>query len=282
LFFTGDMGRKHMPILKDPVVLSDVDILITESTYGNRDHPAHEDVKNELAELCAHVVDNEARLLIPAFSVGRTQQIVYFLHELSREGRIAEIPVYVDSPLSTKATTVYEEHTECYDAETIALLRKGDQPFSFPRLRYVTDTRESKRLNDMRGPAIIISASGMCEGGRILHHLKHTVGDERNIILIVGYQAEHTLGRRLVEKEKRVRIFGDEFDVRARVKTINALSAHADRNEMRAYYEEMNAAVDEAFVVHGEAEACTGVARALDELGARHVHIPEPGDEYDL
>ena len=282
LFFTGDMGRKGMPILKDPVMLSDVDILITESTYGNRDHPAHEDVKSRLAELCTHIVDNEARLLIPAFSVGRTQQIVYFLNELSGEGRIAEIPVYVDSPLSTKATAIYEKHTECYDAEAIALLRNGDRPFSFPRLSYVTDTKDSMKLNDARGPVIIISASGMCEGGRILHHLKRTVEDSRNVILIVGYQAEHTLGRRLVEKETRVRIFGDEFNVRARVETINALSAHADRNEMRAYYEEMDGAVDKAFVVHGEAEACTEMARSLEDLGARQVHIPERGEEYDL
>ena len=282
LFFTGDMGRRDMPILKDPVVLSDVRILITESTYGNRDHPAHGDVKNKLAELCTHIVDNNSRLLIPAFSVGRTQQIVYFLGELFREERICDMPVFVDSPLSTKATAVHRKHTECYDEEALALLRNGDQPFSFPRLRYVTEPRESMKLNDMPGPVIIISASGMCEGGRILHHLKHSVRDPRNVILIVGYQAQNTLGRRLVEKETRVRIFGDEFEVRARVETINALSAHADRNEMRAYYQQMGADVDEAFVVHGEAEACTEMAAMLDGLGARNVHIPEPGQQFDL
>ncbi|MCK4375562.1 MAG: MBL fold metallo-hydrolase, partial [Candidatus Brocadiae bacterium] len=231
LLFTGDVGRNDMPILKDPCVVRDVDVLITESTYGNRLHPAREDVKAELAELCAQVLRDEARLLIPAFSVGRTQQLIYFLNELAGEGKLDGLPVFVDSPLSTRATKVHRSHPECYDREAAEMLRRGDDPFAFPDLTYVADVEESKELNGMRGPVVIISASGMCEGGRILHHLKHTVRDERNAILIVGYQAEHTLGRRLVKGVSPVKIYGERYELRARVHTINALSAHADHDE---------------------------------------------------
>ena len=280
LFFTGDVGRRAMPILKDPYVLHDVDVLITESTYGNRTHPPHEDVKAKLAELCEQTRRNRARLVIPSFSVGRTQQIVYLLNELHREGAIGEVPVFVDSPLSTKATLVHRRHPECYDGEARELLRRGDDPFTFPGLTYTDSVAESKAVNEMRGPVIIISASGMCEGGRVLHHLKRTVGDERNAILIVGYQARHTLGRRLVEHQSPIRIFGEEYELRARVHTINALSAHADREEMAAYFTEMGPEVDAAFVVHGENDAASQMAANLERLGARRVVLPEEGTPY--
>ena len=282
VFFTGDVGRKNMPILKDPEVLSDVDVLITESTYGNRTHPSHEDVKSELERLCAEITRDRSRLVIPAFSVGRTQQVVYFLNELCSEGRVADIPVYVDSPLSTKATGVHEKHPECYDEEAMALLLHGDKPFSFPRLKYTVKAADSRQLNDAKGPIIIISASGMCEGGRILHHLAHTVEDPRNIVLIVGYQAEHTLGRRMVEGASEIRIFGENYKLRARVEVINALSAHADRNELIDYFTSMGPEVQEAFVVHGEPSAADAIAGALRELGAANVHVPEPGESFAL
>ncbi|NLW49578.1 MAG: MBL fold metallo-hydrolase [Candidatus Brocadiaceae bacterium] len=280
LFFTGDIGRRAMPIIRDPHVLHDVDVLITESTYGNRLHPARQDVKATLGALCEQVRHDRARLIIPAFSVGRTQQIVYFLSELCREGGMGEIPVFVDSPLSTKATAVHRRHPECYDEEAAALLQKGEDPFRFPTLTYTEDAEESKKLNDMSGPVIIVSASGMCEGGRILHHLKHSVGDERNVILIVGYQARHTLGRRLVERQSPVRIFGESYDLLAQVHTINALSAHADRKEMGDYFAEMGPEVDKAFVVHGEDEAASTLAADLQKMGAREVVLPTEQETY--
>ncbi len=282
LFFTGDMGRRDMPILDDPDVVRDVDVLITESTYGNRTHPAKQDVKATLAALCRQVLRDQARLVIPAFSVGRTQQIVYFLNELFEEGAIDGLPTYVDSPLSTKATQVHRNHPECYDEETMGRLRQGDDPFAFPELTYVTDVADSKKLNAMRGPVLIISASGMCEGGRILHHLKHTVEEERNVILIVGYQAEHTLGRRIVEGASPIKIYGDRYELRAQVHIINALSAHADHDELIAYMKQMGPEVDHAFVVHGELEASEQLATDLDALGANDVLVPEEGQAYEL
>lgn len=282
LLFTGDLGRRHMPILKDPTVVNDVDYLLTESTYGNRLHPPRKDMARRLLHLCQEVIERSSRLVIPAFSVGRTQQLLYFLHELWADGELSEIPVYVDSPLSTKATQVYEDHPECYDRETMTLVKNHQEPFSFSAVRFTADVEESKSLNHMDGPLIIISASGMCEGGRILHHLKNTVEDERNIILIVGYQAEHTLGRRLVKEHSPIKIFGDKYDLRAEVHSIQALSAHADRQEMMAYFEEMGLPVKRALVVHGEMEQARPVAQALEDRGVNDVMIPEWGQTVEL
>ncbi|MFO8008753.1 MAG: MBL fold metallo-hydrolase [Candidatus Brocadiia bacterium] len=282
LMFTGDMGRRDMPILKDPEVVTDVQTLITESTYGNRLHPPSEDVKAKLAELCNRIERDQARLVIPAFSVGRTQQIVYFLNQLHGEGRIGDVPIYVDSPLSNKATEVHRRHPECYDDETAELLRTGGEPFQFPTLTYTSSVDQSKQLNGMSGPVIIISASGMCEGGRILHHLAHTVEHPQNVVLIVGYQAEHTLGRRMVEGAKEVRIFGDMFDMRAQVEVINALSAHADHDELMDYFRRMDSQVERAFVVHGEAEAADQLAADLRETGMGRVVRPDEGRPYPV
>jgi metallo-beta-lactamase family protein len=282
LFFTGDVGRNGMPILRDPEVLSDVDVLITESTYGNRLHPPTQDVKAKLAELVNLTIRNESRLVIPAFSVGRTQQIVFFLNDLANEGAIGDVPVFVDSPLSTKATGVHQAHPECYDEGTMDRVRRGNNPFKFPNLTYTASVEESKRLNGMRGPVVIISASGMCEGGRILHHLKHSVEDERNNILIVGYQAEHTLGRRIVEGVSPIKIYGERYELRAGVHIINALSAHADRDELLAYFRAMGPKVDSAFVVHGEPEASAALAKELDALGAAGVVLPEHAVTYTV
>jgi metallo-beta-lactamase family protein len=283
LLFTGDMGRNDQPILKDPVVVQDVDILITESTYGNRLHPSEEDVKATLEALCTRTCQNESRLVIPAFSVGRTQQVVYFLNELHNEGRIDDLPIYVDSPLSRKATEVHQKHPQAYDAETIQLLSEGNNPFWFPGLRFVEDVEESKQLNETGGPVVIISASGMCEGGRILHHLKHTVEDERNTILIVGYQARHTLGRRIVEEVSPVKIFGEEYELRAEVHSINALSAHADRDEMLDYFDRMGPEnVQHTFVVHGDPEAAEAFAGELKRAGMGNVIRPDLAAEYEI
>ncbi|MBN1670853.1 MAG: MBL fold metallo-hydrolase [Kiritimatiellae bacterium] len=278
LLFTGDMGRKHMPILRDPTVIGRVDCLLTESTYGDRLHPPGEDVKAKLAELVGKVAERGSRLVIPAFSVGRTQQVLYFLHQLWKEKRIRDVPVYVDSPLSTKATAVYDRHPECYDRELLDLLRNRQDPFGAGRVTYVTDVADSKRLNEMRGPVIILSASGMCEAGRILHHLKHSVDDARNVILIVGFQAEHTLGRRLVEHLSPIRIFGERHELRAEVHSVQALSAHADRDELLAYFRAMGTPVPRAFVVHGEPPAAEAMGAALREMGVADVTVPASGD----
>lgn len=282
LLFTGDLGRKDMPILKDPVVAHDVDYLITESTYGNRLHPAREDVRRALKALIWKVMERRSKLVIPSFSVGRTQQLVYFLRELYEEGEIPVLPVYVDSPLSSRATEVYEKHRECYDQEALRVIREGDEPFTFRGLTYITEVDDSKALNDAEGPMVIISASGMCEGGRILHHLKNSIEDSRNVILFVGYQAENTLGRRIAQHQEPIRIFGDEYKLRAEVHSIEALSAHADRNELLDYFREMGPKVRHAFVVHGEMEEATSFSEALRQLGARNVTIPERGQSVGL
>jgi metallo-beta-lactamase family protein len=282
VLFTGDMGRKDMPILRDPVVVKSADVLLTESTYGNRLHPPKADVQARLRELVCDVHEKKSKLIIPAFSVGRTQQLVYFLDELHESGDIPEMPMFVDSPLSTRATKVHSAHPECYDSEALERLYNGNRPFSFPRLRYITDVEDSKALNHMPGPMVIISASGMCEGGRILHHLKNNLPNPDNIVLFVGYQAEHTLGRRLIHKEPEVRIYGEEYPVRARIESIQALSAHADRNELLAYFRQMDALPPRAFCIHGEAENCEAMAKALRELGIRDVTVPEPEQKAEL
>ncbi len=277
LLFTGDMGRGDMPILKDPVVVNDVDYLLTESTYGNRLHPAHQDVSAELLKLCKIIIERKSRLIIPAFSVGRTQQVLYFLNQLWVSGQLPDIPVYVDSPLSTKATGVHEKHAECFDSELMTLVRTGEHPFSHKNVTYTADVEASKALNGVEGPAIIISASGMCEAGRILHHLKNNVENPNNIILIVGYQAENTMGRRLIEKVPEIRIFGEKYKLRAEVQSVQGLSAHADREELLAYFRKMGPKVKKAFVVHGEIDQQEPFAEKLRELGAAEVIIPVKG-----
>jgi metallo-beta-lactamase family protein len=282
MLYTGDLGRKDQPILRDPVIVREVDTLITESTYGDRLHPREEDVKEILEELCERTLQRSSRLVVPAFSVGRTQQLLYFLHELWEEDRIEDIPVFVDSPLSTKATRVYQDHPECYDREMMQHIMAENNPFTMQHVTYVTETEESKKLNHREGPVIIISASGMCEGGRILHHLKHSVEDERNTVLIVGYQAEHTLGRRLIHKESPIKIYGDYYDLEAEVVSIQALSAHADRDEMLEYFQQMGPEVDRAYVVHGDPDQQGPFAETLREMGAAEVTIPERGNSFEI
>jgi metallo-beta-lactamase family protein len=282
LLFTGDLGRRNMPVLKDPAAVRDVDYLITESTYGNRLHPPREDVKLALKALVSEVAARRSKLLIPSFSVGRTQQVLYFLRELYEAHDIPPIPVYVDSPLSSRATEVYQKHRECYDEEALDLVSKGRDPFAFQGLTYITDVEDSKVLNDAKGPLIIISASGMCEGGRILHHLAHSVEDERNVILFIGYQAENTLGRRIVERREPIRIFGDEYRLRAKVYSMEALSAHADRDELLNYFRQMRTKVRRAFVVHGEMDQAEPFSESLRQLGVRDVEIPERGQTVEV
>jgi metallo-beta-lactamase family protein len=284
LLFTGDLGRSDMPILRDPTLAPAVDVLITESTYGNRTHPTHEAAEGKLLRLIRGTHEGGGKVIIPAFSVGRTQEIVYSLHRLSIAGELPDIPIFVDSPLAVNVTEIFRLHPECYDEELRDFISQDrhPDPFGFERLHYVRNVRDSKALNLLEGPAVIISASGMCEAGRIQHHLKHNIEDPRNSVLIVSWQAPHTLGRRLVEKQPVVRIFGEEFRLRARVETINGYSAHADRDELLDWARPIAATLKQAFVVHGEPEPCEALARDLRYLGVPDVAVPKLGDSFQL
>jgi metallo-beta-lactamase family protein len=283
LVFTGDIGRRDIPILQDPVVIKDIDYLITESTYGDRKHPPAEDAKAALKAVIDKIFQTRGKLIIPAFSVGRTQYIVYLLNKLHSEGQLRTLPIFVDSPLSSAATEVYRKHKECWDAAALEFLIDGHEPFDFEKLRYTESVEESRTLNDMSGPMIIISASGMCEAGRILHHLRNNIEDPRNIILVVGYMAENTLGRRIAEHQKLVKIFGTVQPLRAGVEEIAALSAHADEFEMLDYFDKCGAShIEHAFCVHGEQNALEFFSAKLREAGMKNVHIPSPGDVFEF
>jgi metallo-beta-lactamase family protein len=283
IMFTGDIGRKDIPILQDPVPVRDIDYLITESTYGDRLHPPAQDVEAKMATLVNTICRTKGKIVIPSFSIGRTQHLVYVLNKLHSEGRIGSVPVYVDSPLSSAATDVYSKHEECWDQDAKHFLLNEGRPFSFQGLHYTESIEESKRLNDMSGPMIIISASGMAEAGRILHHLKNTISFPQNVILIVGYMAENTLGRRIADKARTVKIFGDEYPRKAQVEVIGALSAHADKNEMIDYFEKCGPeSIKHAFCVHGDPEVFPVFEAALKGIGMQSLSAPKPGDSFEL
>lgn len=281
LTFTGDLGRKDMPILRDPYQVNETDSLITESTYGNRLHNRTLETEEELAEIVRESVRRKGKMVVPAFSVGRTQALVYGLHSLFLEGKIPEIPIFVDSPLSVNVTEIFRRHPECYDEEIKKMLHSQGDPFGFGKLKYVSNVEESRALNHVDYPCIIISASGMCEAGRVLHHLKNSVTDKRNTVLIVGFQAKGTLGRRLVEKEKTVRIFGEEYKRRCRVEVLNGYSAHADKRELSEYIGNMSITKN-IFCVHGEENVTEEFAASLRESRNCDVHVPDLGDSFEL
>jgi metallo-beta-lactamase family protein len=283
VLFTGDLGRKRMPIIRDPVQVTEADFLIIEATYGNRLHGDYSQVDTRLADVVNRVYQRGGKLIVPSFAVERSQEIVYTLNRLRQADRIPAIPVYVDSPLASSVTEVYRSYPQYYDDEAYGMLNGHSQPFDFEGLRYVASVEESKALNVSTEPCIIISASGMCEAGRVLHHLKHSVEDPRNAVLIVSFQAENTLGRRLVEREPVVRIWGEEHIVRCDVVVMNEFSAHADRNGLIAYVAGMNLPrLKKAFVVHSEPASAEAMVAPLRSLGVREVILPKVGDEYDI
>ncbi|MDZ7338268.1 MAG: MBL fold metallo-hydrolase [candidate division KSB1 bacterium] len=283
LAFTGDLGRPNMPLLRDPEQVRDVDVLIIESTYGARLHERPEEIPDRLADVINRTYQRGGKIIVPAFSVERTQEVVYYLNQLWQEHRIPEIPVFVDSPLSTSATAIFRMHPECFDRETYEFMQQHEDPFGFERLHYVRDLEESKRLNTLREPCIIISASGMCETGRILHHLKNNIENPANTILIVGFMAENTLGRRIVERQEWVKIFGETYRLRAEVVIMNAFSAHADREELLAYVQNMDLSrLGRVYVVHGEASQAEPFRQALSALVDGEVRIPDQGDAVEL
>ncbi len=279
--FTGDHGRKHTSILRDPERLPEVDVLITESTYGDRLHEETPRINTRLAEIVQEELRDGGRILVPAFAIGRTQNLLFSLNQLIAHGRIPPQRIFIDSPMAAQATRIMARYPELYDQETRNLLDSGRDPFFFEGVRFVADVQESISLNDVR-QGIIISASGMCEGGRILHHLKRTIGRPEDCVLAVGYMAQGTLGRRLVDGETTVRIYGESYTVRCKVRSLLGLSAHADYKELLANLAHLTTSAQKVFVVHGEESAALAFATRLQEAGFRHAHAPERGETHEL
>jgi metallo-beta-lactamase family protein len=282
LGFSGDLGRPGLPIIRDPEPLPAADYLILESTYGNRVHEPIPQVSEKLAEIVNRTYKRGGKLIVPAFAVGRTQQLVLLLHQLINAAKIPPFPIFVDSPLAVNVTDVFRKHPELFDEEANKFLAGHEDPFGFSRLTYVRDVNQSKALNDLRGPFLIISASGMCEGGRILHHLKNNIGDPRNTILITGYQAENTLGRKIQERREEVPIFGELMRLRADVQELAALSGHADREEMLAWMKPIAGGLKKVFLVHGEADQQAAFAMAIRERYGVETIAPERGQSFEL
>lgn len=266
--FTGDLGRRSMPLLRDPRQVEGCDVLITESTYGNKVHPPSEDIKKRLKSILQRAANRGGRVIIPAFSLGRTQTFIYYLNQLANEKQMPSIPVFVDSPLSKQITSVYRDHPEAMNAEFHHLMQTDRDPFQFPGLRYVATQSESISLNRRKDPLVVIAASGMCEAGRVVHHLLHGIGDPNNIVALIGFQAENTLGRRIHDGFKRVRILDHDVEVRAEIESIDGLSAHADAEDFKWWFEGLAAmrGVGRAFIVHGEHDASAALAQLLDDV----------------
>ena len=282
--FSGDLGRKNSLILKDPEKIPDPDYLVLESTYGNRLHDPPENAGLRLAEVITKTAARGGKIVIPAFAVERTQEILYLMHLLQNEGKIPIIPIYVDSPMAINATGIFSRHPDCFDAEThAAFTSQSKDPFGFSNLNYTPKTEDSKRINSVKGPAVIIASSGMCEAGRIRHHLIRLIEDPANTILIVGYMAQHTLGRKILEHQSPVRIFNNWYEVRAEVKKINAFSAHADYQEITEYVGMLDLdRLKKIFLVHGEEPAQKHLREHLLAAGVKEVEIVEYNKRYQL
>jgi metallo-beta-lactamase family protein len=283
LIFSGDIGRTGLAIIRDPEVPTEADVVIMESTYGDRAHDPVEDARGRLGEVVRATAARGGRVLIPAFAIGRTQELVYDLHALVRAGEIPPIPIFIDSPLAIDATSVFELHPETFDASE-DLVQKVQHLFRFDLVRFAREAAESNALNDMRGPMIIIAGSGMAESGRILHHLLHGASDPRNTVLIVSFQAEHTLGRRIVERQATIKVFGEQIPLRAQVAVINGYSAHADRNELLSWAERVRTTspgLNTVHLVHGEPGPMQALTDVLRSRGFS-VNMPAQGDRAAL
>lgn len=285
LVFSGDLGREGMAILRDPEFIDSADLVIMESTYGDREHESMDSATQKLRDVVNVCYRARGKLLVPAFAVGRTQELVYALHRLSDVRKIPELPIFVDSPLAVNVTEVFRLHPDSYNEEVRKFMLDDPHhsPFGFEQLTYIRKVSESKELNFLRDSAVIIAASGMCEGGRILHHLKNNIGDPNTTILFVGFQAEHTLGRRILDGYERVRIFGEEYKVRAKVERIDGYSAHADCHGLRTWADHFERdRLQHLFLVHGEMDAAAALAFALQEDGIDQVSIPERGSTFEF
>ena len=283
LGFSGDIGRPNMPLMHDPNVLRELDILIMESTYGNRLHGSYDDVESELAQIICETASSGGKVIIPSFAVGRTQHLVYVLHKLFDQGRIPDMPIFVDSPLAVEATNIFRSHTDELDRETKRIfLANHEDPFGFSRLTYVSDVENSKKLNSIAYPHVIISGSGMAEGGRILHHLRNGLHNPKNLVLFVGYAAKETLARKIMDGNREVKIFGEEHIVRCKVKIMDAFSAHADRRDLLDYVDlNSPSRLKHIFLVHGEPDQALPLRDGLRSKGFQNVHFPAPGEVFN-
>jgi metallo-beta-lactamase family protein len=282
LTFTGDLGRRGLPILRDPEPVPQADLVISECTYGGCVHPPVEVLGPMIAEVVRRTAQRGGKVLVPAFSLGRTQTLLYFLHQQWLAGNAPSLPVFVDSPLAANATEVYRLHPECFDETTAQRLADDPDLFGGKRTQFLRSVEESKALNDFAAPCIIIAASGMCEGGRILHHLEHNIENPVNTVLLVGYQAPETLGRKLAEGRPKVRIFDREYAVRAEVVVMSGLSSHADQHDLEALLSPLASGNPRVRLVHGEPDRAEALARRLRSLGFADVAVPERGDSLVL
>ena len=280
VFYGCDLGRAGMPILRDPDAGPHADVLVLESTYGDRLHPSLPDAEDKLVECLSRAAARKAKVVIPAFSLGRTQELLYSMHRMVDQGRLPRIPVFVDSPLSASVTDIFRLHPECFDKEMNDHLRVHADPLGFAQLHIIRSVEDSKKLNAMPGPMVIVSASGMAEGGRVLHHLANTISDPDNMVLIVGFMAENTLGRRILEKRPEVRIYGDMVPLRAEVVVLNAFSAHGDQADLLALASQVRP--ERIYLVHGEPAAQAVLKAKLNEAGFPNVEAPARGQAVEI
>lgn len=280
--FSGDVGRGNNEVLRDPVAVPDVDFLLMESTYGGREHEAPPGVGEHFARVVQQAVKTGGKILIPAFAVERTQQLLYVLHDLFGQGKIPRIPVYVDSPLAVSATEIYRLHPDAFNQDVYEDLFQKENPFGFEQLTLVRSVSGSKALNEIRGTAIIISASGMCEAGRILHHLKNNIGNPKTTILFVGYCADNTLGRRIVDGESNVPILGGRYEVRARIEAVDSFSGHADHSELLDYFDHITGPKTRTWLVHGEIDRAAALRDALEKRHDGGIDVAELGTTVEF
>jgi metallo-beta-lactamase family protein len=284
LMFSGDIGRPDLPILRDPKLPDSIDCLIMECTYGDRSHDPPERAYEELQSVVTRTVERGGKVIIPAFAVGRTQTLVYYLHQMIEHGDIPRIPVFVDSPLAINVTDIFRAHPECFDKEMLAFMETDPHgsAFGFDLLSYTRSVQESKAINEMKGPIVIISASGMAEVGRILHHLRNNIDDARNTVLITSWMAPHTLGRRLLEGRKIIKIFGEEHRVRAEVASINGLSSHGGQEFLIKYALASQDRLRHVFLVHGEPKPARALREKLVDANFAQIHYPEMGEQVEI
>jgi metallo-beta-lactamase family protein len=283
LWFSGDIGRYRLPILRDPIMPGTVDYMIMECTYGDKPHGNPEAAFVEFRAVVKRTIERGGKVIVPAFAVGRTQELVYDLNQMMDNGSVPSIPVYVDSPLAVNASQVFRNHPECFDPETREFIEHARHPaLDFTMLTYVRSVDESKALNERKDPMVIISASGMAESGRILHHLRNNIGDPKNTVCIVSWQAPDTLGRRLADREKQVKIFGEPYEVRAEVATIGGLSAHAGQDLLTDYALAPKVSLKQIFLVHGEEKPAMALTEILKAKGMDHVHYPDLHESVNI
>lgn len=282
IVFSGDLGNKNRPIVRDPDFVEEADLVVVESTYGNRIHEPRGETYNKFKEIVIKTVERGGKIIIPAFAVGRTQEVIYALNSMVNNREIPLVPVYIDSPLAISATKVFEQNPHCYDEEAAALLAAGDNPLDFPNLEFTLTAEKSKKLNEDKSPCIIISASGMADAGRIKHHLKHNLWKPETSVVFVGYQAQGSLGRRIVDGNKKVRILGEEIFIQAEIYSLEGLSAHADQEGIMDWLAKIKAPLEKIFLVHGEKEEYTALKQRIETELKLEVAVPKRGESYDL